>query len=249
MRSWYFDLKEFKPKVGFEFEFTVEHNGKTYRHLCRVTEAIPEKKIAYTWRYDRYEGDSMVTFQLFPEGDKTRLKLTHEGLETFPKAPDFERKSFEGGWTALTSELQKFLEGDESGRGIEDPYGGTREDYARTYEHIRAHGAKALDPCMALWHTTADTYADEDTEAIVPVDRALPDGDGVKVYELAGATVASAVHHGNFAGFTKLHPALLRWIEANGYRITGPSREIYIRNNDKQAEDSVTEVQYPVEKE
>src|SRR5437773_567105 len=51
--------------------------------------------------------------------------------------------------------------------------------YARTYEHISAHGAKPLDPCMALWHTTADTYTDEDTEAIVPVDRALPDGDGV----------------------------------------------------------------------
>jgi DNA-binding transcriptional MerR regulator len=121
--------------------------------------------------------------------------------------------------------------------------------YARTYDHIRAQGGKALDPCMALWHTTADTYTDEDTEAIVPVDRALPDGDGVKVYELAGGTVASAVHHGNFAGFTKLHPALLRWIDANGYRITGPSREIYIRNDRKEPEDSVTEVQYPVEKE
>ena len=25
MRRWYFDLKEFKPEVGFEFEFVVEH--------------------------------------------------------------------------------------------------------------------------------------------------------------------------------------------------------------------------------
>jgi uncharacterized protein YndB with AHSA1/START domain len=24
MRQWYFDLKEFKPEVGFEFDFTVE---------------------------------------------------------------------------------------------------------------------------------------------------------------------------------------------------------------------------------
>src|SRR4051794_35426128 len=27
MRDWYFDLKEFKPVVGFEFDFTVEHEG------------------------------------------------------------------------------------------------------------------------------------------------------------------------------------------------------------------------------
>jgi uncharacterized protein YndB with AHSA1/START domain len=29
MREWYFDLKEFKPEVGFEFEFVVEHEGNT----------------------------------------------------------------------------------------------------------------------------------------------------------------------------------------------------------------------------
>src|SRR6202008_1608828 len=27
MRQWYFDLKEFKAEVGFEFEFIVEHEG------------------------------------------------------------------------------------------------------------------------------------------------------------------------------------------------------------------------------
>jgi uncharacterized protein YndB with AHSA1/START domain len=49
MRVWYFDLKEFKPQIGFEFEFVVEHEGNTYHHVCKVTEVIPEKKIAYTW--------------------------------------------------------------------------------------------------------------------------------------------------------------------------------------------------------
>ena len=27
IREWYFDLKEFKPEIGFEFEFVVEHEG------------------------------------------------------------------------------------------------------------------------------------------------------------------------------------------------------------------------------
>src|SRR5947209_170828 len=105
MRQWYFDLKEFEPKVGFEFKFAVEHEGNTYRHVCQITETIPEKKIAYTWRYENEEGNSLVTFELFDEGSKTRLKLTHEGLETFPKTPNFARENFEKGWSSISAEL------------------------------------------------------------------------------------------------------------------------------------------------
>ena len=112
MRQWYFDLKEFKPEVGFEFEFVVEHEGTMYHHLCRVTEVIRQKKIAYTWRYKGEPGDSLVTFELSPEGDATRLKLTHTGIERFPKTPAYARKNFEAGWTAIIgSELKQFLEG------------------------------------------------------------------------------------------------------------------------------------------
>ena len=112
MRVWYFDLKEFKPEVGFEFEFTVEHEGTRYHHLCKITEVIPQKKIAYTWRYAGEEGDSLVTFELFADVDKTRLKLTHEGLETFPKLPAYARTNFEKGWTEIIgSSLKQYIEG------------------------------------------------------------------------------------------------------------------------------------------
>ncbi|HEY4281587.1 MAG TPA: SRPBCC domain-containing protein [Chthoniobacterales bacterium] len=111
MRRWYFDLKDFKPQVGFEFEFVVEHEGNTYHHLCKVTEAIPEKRIAYTWRYKDEPGNSLVTFELSADGNQTKLRLTHEGLETFPPTAAYARKNFEAGWTGLTTELQKYLEG------------------------------------------------------------------------------------------------------------------------------------------
>ena len=111
MREWYFDLKEFKAEVGFEFDFVVEHEGNKYHHLCRVTEVIPEEKIAYTWRYKGEPGDSLVTFELFPDGSTTRLKLTHTGIETFPQTPAYARKNFEAGWTAIIgSELKQFVE-------------------------------------------------------------------------------------------------------------------------------------------
>ena len=117
MRVWYFDLQEFKPEVGFEFEFTVEHEGLKYHHLCKITEVISQKKLAYTWRYKGHEGNSLVTFELFVDGDKTRLKLTHQGLETFPKTASFARKSFVEGWTQIIgSSLKEFVERDDTGQ-------------------------------------------------------------------------------------------------------------------------------------
>ena len=108
MRQWYFDLKEFRPEPGFEFEFIVEHEGAKYHHVCKVTEAILHRKIAYTWRYKGEPGDSLVTFELFPDSGKTRVKLTHEGVETFPK---IARNNFEAGWTDfIGSELKQFVE-------------------------------------------------------------------------------------------------------------------------------------------
>jgi uncharacterized protein YndB with AHSA1/START domain len=111
MRPWYFDLQEFKPEVGFEFEFVVEHEGTMYNHRCKITEVIPQEKLAYRWRYEGHEGDSLVTFELFADGNKTRLKLTHEGLETFPKTSSFARKNFMEGWTQIIgSSLKEFVE-------------------------------------------------------------------------------------------------------------------------------------------
>jgi len=111
MREWYFDLKEFKPEVGFEFEFVIEHEGNNYHHLCRVVQVIPERKIAYTWCYKGEPGDSLVSIELSPESEKTRLKLTHTGIETFPKTPAYARKNFEQGWTQIIgTELKQFVE-------------------------------------------------------------------------------------------------------------------------------------------
>ena len=112
MKQWYFDVAEFKPEVGFKFQFTAGTDTKKYSHLCKVTEAIAGKKLTYSWRYDGYEGNSLVCFELFEEGDKTRLKLTHEGLETFPASnPDFVKPNFAAGWNRiLDKSLKIFLE-------------------------------------------------------------------------------------------------------------------------------------------
>jgi len=117
IKQWSFDIAEFAPKVGFEFQFYGEGEGVKYSHRCKIAEAIPNKRLAYTWRYEGYAGDSLVTFELFAEGAKTRLKLTHAGLETFPKLPAFARMNFMEGWTQIVgTSLKNFVEGNRDAR-------------------------------------------------------------------------------------------------------------------------------------
>jgi uncharacterized protein YndB with AHSA1/START domain len=112
MKQWYFDIAQFEPNPGFEFSFTGGTEEHSYLHLCKITEVIPYKKLAYSWRYDGYEGNSVVTFELVDEGGKTRLKLMHEGLKTFPSNPDFAKENFVQGWTYITgTSLPQFVEG------------------------------------------------------------------------------------------------------------------------------------------
>ena len=112
MKQWYFDLADFKPEVGFAFRFSGGDKCNEYVHLCEVTEVIPGRKLAYSWGYEGYEGASVLSFELFDEGDKTRLILIHTGLETFPQDnPAFAKSSFAGGWANIIGEkLKAFLE-------------------------------------------------------------------------------------------------------------------------------------------
>lgn len=120
--------------------------------------------------------------------------------------------------------------------------------YDKVYDYVHKQGAKETGPCLAIWHTPSDVYINEDAEAIVPIDKQLPGVDDVKVYELPQAHVAAVVHQGNFEDFSQGHRALLKWIEANGYQISGPYREIYIKHDPRDLSDSITEIQYPVVK-
>jgi uncharacterized protein YndB with AHSA1/START domain len=111
MKQWYFDIDGFRPEVGFQFTFKGENEGRVFIHLCRITEVTPFQKLKHSWQYEGLDGLSYVTFELFPKEDQTRLKLTHEGLETFPQNKDFQRENFVQGWTQITgTHLRNFLE-------------------------------------------------------------------------------------------------------------------------------------------
>jgi uncharacterized protein YndB with AHSA1/START domain len=111
MKQWYFDIPAFKAEVGSEFQFSAGTEEKKWLHLCKVTEVIPNQKLTYSWRYDGHPGNSFVTFELMPEGDKTTIRLTHKDLETFPDLPEFKKENFVEGWASIIGKsLKEFLE-------------------------------------------------------------------------------------------------------------------------------------------
>ncbi|MFY9150949.1 MAG: SRPBCC domain-containing protein [Prolixibacteraceae bacterium] len=113
MKIWYFDLPEFRPETGLEFQFWGgPAEDRQYLHLCKITEAIPAEKLSYSWRYEGFDGDTLVSFGLFPEDNQTRLRLTHSGLESFPSDnPDFARENFVVGWNwIIGTSLKEYIE-------------------------------------------------------------------------------------------------------------------------------------------
>ncbi len=108
MKEWYFDLPGFRAELGYQFQFTGgPAPERQYLHLCEVTAVVPNRQLAYSWRYDGCAGDSFVEFLLTEKGGgKTQVRVTHRGLETFPAdLPDFASGNFKAGWTAILGTL------------------------------------------------------------------------------------------------------------------------------------------------
>jgi DNA-binding transcriptional MerR regulator len=106
-------------------------------------------------------------------------------------------------------------------------------------------------PGVVLLHDTEYKEDDVDAEAGVYLKQSAHVDEPLHCYQLPPATVASAVHHGAFNRIGEAYTALLRWVEANRYRPSGPTREIFLHVNvpaSRDDESNVTEIQVPVEK-
>lgn len=130
--------------------------------------------------------------------------------------------------------------------------------FSEVYEALGRHVAEALGPrpgeggqTMVLWYDTEFKEHDVDGAAAFILRRRVPESGRMRVHELSEATMAATVHHGSYNTIGDAHLAILRWIEANGYRVVGPDREVYLYNAMPIRLDDpsyVTELQYPVEK-
>lgn len=131
------------------------------------------------------------------------------------------------------------------------------EGYGQLYGWIAQHGLiPARDGAPMAVYLTDPAEASE-AEAVWELWAPLagnpastePDADGLGVKDIEPAWVASAMHHGPYESIEPTYDKLMDWIEAQGYRISGPYVEIYYSDPDETPpEEYLTEVRFPVEK-
>ena len=120
----------------------------------------------------------------------------------------------------------------------------------RSYLGGRGVAPDPLVPCLAVYYDAEYRDRGADVEVAVPLDGRLRGNARVVVHELPGsATAATLVHTGGYDRIPAAYRALMAWTQANGYRSSGPNREIYLQGfeSDSDPGSFVTELQLPVE--
>jgi uncharacterized protein YndB with AHSA1/START domain len=112
MKGWYFTIEEFRAEPGFQFKMYGEKKGVKFPISCTVKEAQPGEKLSYTWSYDDFPAETLVTFELNGKGEQTELRLTHQGLENIPpEHRDVSKQNHIDGWDFIIgTSLKQYLE-------------------------------------------------------------------------------------------------------------------------------------------
>jgi effector-binding domain-containing protein len=117
--------------------------------------------------------------------------------------------------------------------------------------YLAMNRIRSKDACFTLYHDDEYRERDWDLEVCEPVEGDLSESERVKVRTLPAATMACTIHNGPFVTIGEAYNAIGEWISNNGYRITGPCREVYLRpaqHGSQTDPETVTEIQFPVEK-
>jgi DNA-binding transcriptional MerR regulator len=117
--------------------------------------------------------------------------------------------------------------------------------------YLAVQRVRPTGPCFTMYHDEEYKECDVDAEVAEPITADLPETPRVRVHTLPAVEVVSAVHRGPYTELGQAIEAVIKWTEANGYRINGPEREIYLqpgRNGSQTDPETVTEIQFPVDK-
>jgi DNA-binding transcriptional MerR regulator len=126
---------------------------------------------------------------------------------------------------------------------------GLPEAYEEVSTYCAQQRAELAGSCIAVWYTPVDATTNEDVEAAYPLNAPIAGNERVVVHELPREQVASVVHQGDFRAFMQSYAAVLEWIENNGYKVTGPFREVYHEFDRTHLHDVTVEIQFPVARE
>lgn len=137
-------------------------------------------------------------------------------------------------------------------REIVPDYGCQEQLWQRLYDFIGENGFYPLleGAAIAFYHEKQYKEHDVDIEVAVQVKELRESKGGFVFKELAAVPMAAtAICHGSYEKILPEGEALLvRWVEENGYEITGSERGYGIRHpgNEQDPHNYCTEIQFPV---
>ncbi len=119
---------------------------------------------------------------------------------------------------------------------------------------LKRYGIKPIDHLLVLHSESEDEHPSSSLEIVAPVEwrdanTLITRSEGrLTLCELpAFPRMASTLHHGPPSLAMSAYQALGTWMENNAYTIVGPRRKICLRRGEN-LEDTLTEIQFPVEK-
>ncbi len=121
--------------------------------------------------------------------------------------------------------------------------------YPELMSRLSAAGVTPTGPGIAYYEPVADGEEVTVHAGIQVAADPRPEHDFAVVDLPALDAVAAIIHRGPMDYVERSIQILARWIEENGYRTNGCSREVYLDYNPDDAENGVTELQFPIFKE
>jgi effector-binding domain-containing protein len=136
-------------------------------------------------------------------------------------------------------------------RQIMPNYSATGQLFERIAAYVYKSGSQMTGPPMLIIHDDGFKEKDVDLEAAFPIAREVLSKSEFKCLELPDyEQAATTIHKGSYDSVGGAYSALGKWIETNGYQITGPCREIYYTDprGGTPPNEYITEIQFPVVK-
>jgi DNA-binding transcriptional MerR regulator len=125
-------------------------------------------------------------------------------------------------------------------------YDEAAELFTELNHHLKNYNAYGQH--AAVWYACADQADRIDCEALVFLNRPVPDSKRIAVYQLPASVNACMIHQGSDETIKQAYHAAHSWIKTQGYAIAGPLCELYWQGSVDSGNDgfSVTEIRYPV---
>jgi uncharacterized protein YndB with AHSA1/START domain len=97
-------MQNVEPKIGGIYDVGWRNKDGKQIGPIRITNLEENHTLGYSWDYDP-RGGKEVKWELLPEGEATRVRLTHEGF-----VPGRYNKDYYQGWHAYMLTLKSFIE-------------------------------------------------------------------------------------------------------------------------------------------